>query len=107
VLSERVTDQCGAILFRPACGFIGRFQKILVKHNLNCFHMSISLHSILHILFNPDNTIPIAASLGRELPMSNRGKPLVTLYRSFRQPHLAQLVYIAVVVFQRNSVTGY
>jgi hypothetical protein len=49
VLAQGITYQCGSIPFRLACSLIGSTQELLIENNLDCFHMSILFHSILHI----------------------------------------------------------
>jgi len=34
------------------CGPIGGLQQLFIEYNLDCFHMSTSFHSILHILIS-------------------------------------------------------
>jgi hypothetical protein len=50
MFTQRIADQRGTIPLGSACGLICGVQKFLAENNLNCFHLSILFHKILHML---------------------------------------------------------
>ena len=46
---EGFAYKCRAIEFGSTRGLVGCQQELLIKNDLDCFHMSALLHSILHI----------------------------------------------------------
>jgi hypothetical protein len=49
MFTQGLAHQRGTIPFQPTRGSVCGLQKSFIENNLNRFHMSILLHSILHI----------------------------------------------------------
>jgi len=50
--AQRFAYEGGTILFRSARGLVGSAQQLRIENNLDCFHMSILLHSMLHSILH-------------------------------------------------------
>jgi hypothetical protein len=70
---QRFAHQRGTIQFRPARGPIGGLQEFLIENYLDCFHMSILLHPILHMPIS--GSVKITERLIQAAPLQSQHFP--------------------------------